>query len=330
MLTRLIAQSLESYLGTSTRTRLIVAVSGGADSLALLHMLAEQRGKRELEIIVAHYNHHLRASAQRDADYVAHVAQAWDLPYIVGHGDVEALAEAWDLSLEAAARRARYSFLAQIATEQEGQTVVTAHHADDQAETVLLQALRGTSVAIGLRPISPLPYAPHLHLWRPLLKVSKDQLLEYCQRYGITYMHDESNDDISFTRNYLRQAIAPRLAAINSSWVAALGRFAEAQATDADFIAQCYAEQVTPHEQRGNSYRRLPKKIYRQLHQALATRWIRLSAQALGQTDDLGHERLLAAHRLASAGETGKRAQLPHGLELQVERAAITIVRPES
>jgi tRNA(Ile)-lysidine synthase len=292
-------------------------------------MLAEQGRKTGLEVIAAHYNHHLRPTAQRDADYVAHVAQAWGLPCVVGHGQVEELAEAWDLGLEAAARRARYSFLGQVAAEQATDTVATAHHADDQAETVLLQVLRGTSAGLGLRPLSPLPYAPHLHLWRPLLRISKDQLLEYCQRYGIAYMHDESNDDPSFTRNYLRQSIAPRLSAINSSWVAALGRFAEAQATDADFIAQCYTQQVTPHEQHGDNHRRLPKKIYRQLHQALATRWIRLSAQALGQTDDLGQERLLAAHRLASTGETGKRAQLPHGLELQVERSAVAIVRVE-
>ncbi|MCS6835203.1 MAG: tRNA lysidine(34) synthetase TilS [Anaerolineae bacterium] len=329
MLARLMAQSLESYLGISAETRLIVAVSGGADSLALLHLLTEQGGKLGLEMIVAHYNHHLRLSAQRDADHVAHVAQVWGLPCIVGHGHVEALAAAWNLGIEAAARRARYTFLAQVAQEKQAQTVVTAHHADDQAETVLLQALRGTSAGLGLRPVSPLPHAPHLRLWRPLLKASKDQLLEYCQRYEIAYMQDESNDDIRFMRNYLRRSIAPLLAHINSSWVAALGRFAEAQATDADFIAQCYAEQVAPHEQHGHNYRRLPKALYRQIHQALAIRWIRASAQALGQTEDLGQERLLAAHRLASIGETGKRAQLPHGLELHVERSTIAVIRLE-
>jgi len=327
MLERLAAQSIEHYLRTSSRTRLIVAVSGGPDSLALLHLLAQASPTFSLELVAAHYNHHLRPTASRDAEQVAHLAQTWGLPCIVGQGQVETLAKTWGMGLEAAARRARYTFLGEVAQAQQAETVVTAHHADDQAETVLLQVLRGTSAAWGLRPIAPLPFNPHLHLWRPLLHASKAQLLDYCQRQAIAFLHDESNDDPRFTRNYLRQQLAPHLAHINPAWITALGRFAQAQAADADFISQCYAQQVTPYEQHSPDSRRLPKRHYRQLHTALATRWIRLSAQALGQTDDLGQERLLAAHRLASTGASGKRAQLPHGLEVQIERQFILVVR---
>ncbi len=161
--------------------RLVVGVSGGADSLCLLALLRDLASPLDLHLHVAHLNHSLRgADADADADFVAGLAQQWQIPVTIGKSDVAALARQNRLSLEEAARQARYTFLAQVAKLVNASKVAVAHHLNDQAETVLLRLLRGTGVTglRGMRPLTPLTdYLPpamatgkaNLLLIRPLL-----------------------------------------------------------------------------------------------------------------------------------------------------------------
>ena len=212
---------------------IIVAVSGGADSLCLLHLLHRLcgAGKRypALGLHVAHLNHKLRGEAgARDAAAVAHVATAWGLPVTIGELDVPALAYQERRSLEDAARTARYRFLRQVA---HGQPIAVAHHADDQVETLLLHWLRGGGLMsmVGMLPRQQ-------DIIRPLLEISHAQTIAYCQRHHIVPLEDASNTDPRFLRNRIRHELLPLLETLNPGIRTTLLRNAEVMRVDAEWI----------------------------------------------------------------------------------------------
>ena len=212
---------------------IIVAVSGGADSLCLLHLLHQLCGPAkcypELRLHVAHLNHKLRAEAgEQDATAVAHIATAWGLPVTIGEVDVPALARQERRSLEDAARIARYRFLREVAR---GQPIAVAHHADDQAETLLLHWLRGGGLAgmVGMLPRQQ-------DIIRPLLEVSHAQTVAYCRQHQIVPLEDASNTDPRFLRNRIRHELLPLLESLNPGIRATLLRNAEVMRVDAEWI----------------------------------------------------------------------------------------------
>ncbi len=212
---------------------IIVAVSGGADSLCLLHLLHRLcgPGKRypELRLHVAHLNHKLRGEASaRDAAVVAQIATAWGLPVTVGELDVPALARQERRSLEDAARTARYRFLRKVAC---GQPIAVAHHADDQVETLLLHWLRGGGLAgmVGILPRQQ-------DIIRPLLEISHAQTIAYCRQHQIVPLEDISNTDPRFLRNRIRHELLPLLESLNPGISATLLRNAEVMRVDAEWI----------------------------------------------------------------------------------------------
>jgi tRNA(Ile)-lysidine synthase len=189
-------------------TDMVVAVSGGPDSVALLRALAEIVPGR---LVVAHLNHCLRgAASDEDEAFVARLAET--LPkavYRCERRDMAALA-AGD-NQEAAARRARYQWLACVAQAEGVTWVATGHTADDQAETVLFRLLRGTGLS-GLAGIAPRrSLAPEVEVVRPLLAVSHAEVLEYLGRIGQDYREDESNADLRMSRNRIRHELLPLL-----------------------------------------------------------------------------------------------------------------------
>lgn len=191
----------------------VVAVSGGADSVALLCGLHELRAKEASGgLIAAHFNHRLRAGAEHDAQFVQQICQRLGVRCAVGVAE-ESIKEGADDGVEAAARVARYGFLLKTAEQAGARYVATAHTADDQAETVLHRVLRGTGIA-GLAGI---PRARQLSeavtLIRPLLDFTRGEVVEYLAARHQTYCIDESNEDPSYTRNRIRHALLPQLAA---------------------------------------------------------------------------------------------------------------------
>ncbi len=190
---------------------LLVAVSGGADSVALLHLLHGLAGRRRWSLAVAHLHHGIRgAAADEDAAFVKALARGLGLPCMVGRVRVPALAKRRGISLEMAAREARYAFLARSARQAGAAAVAVAHTADDQAETVLLRLLRGAGAA-GLGGIS---YAATHHgvtVIRPLLDISRRDILAYLKEGGIAWREDESNSDRAILRNRVRHELLPWL-----------------------------------------------------------------------------------------------------------------------
>jgi tRNA(Ile)-lysidine synthase len=189
----------------------IVAVSGGADSVALLDILASL-AELQLKLIVAHLNHSLRgAESDGDEAFVRELAAQYGLPCEVGRADVRELSNMHKLSLEEAGRAARYAFLHQLAAQYRAHAIALAHHADDQAETVLMRLLRGAG-ASGLAGIAP---KTGNGLIRPLLGITRGEIETYLQARGLAFRTDSSNADTSFLRNRVRHELLPYLATFN-------------------------------------------------------------------------------------------------------------------
>lgn len=221
----------------------LAAVSGGADSVALLRALAAIRPAGPGRLVVAHFNHRLReAAADADAAFVAKLAGELGLPCDVGSADAAVAPTHRDQTgIEESARNARYEFLKAAAGRYGARYVATAHTADDQAETVLHRIVRGTGLSglSGMRRARPLMHG--VSLIRPLLGVRRAELLNYLWRLGQQFCDDATNQDLGFTRNRLRHELLPRLAAEYNSQVSdALLRLArlagEAQAVIAALV----------------------------------------------------------------------------------------------
>ena len=192
--------------------RVLCAVSGGLDSMCLLFMLDSWCKDRGGQVIAAHFNHQLRgAEADRDEAFVREACARRRVPLTAGRGDVRSFAEREGLSLEEAARTLRYAFLHRAAETEGCERIYTAHHADDNAETVLLNLVRGT----GLRGLTGMDWRRG-PLFRPLLEVSREELAEYATRWDIPHVEDETNaNPDAASRNFLRLRVMPLLKELN-------------------------------------------------------------------------------------------------------------------
>ncbi|MCA9979499.1 MAG: tRNA lysidine(34) synthetase TilS, partial [Anaerolineales bacterium] len=201
-------QFWERHAGdTPLRGRMVVGVSGGADSLALLHGLKTTTAVSTQQLTAVYVNHGLRPEAPQEAQFVTNIAQAWGIAVQVRPVDVDT-AVLTNHSLEEAARLLRYRALVACAREVGANAILVAHTADDQAETVLMHLLRGSGLRglRGMRPISPLPRSlsdGRGPLWvvRPMLAVWRKDIEAYCLHEGLTPVEDASNQDTAYFRN---------------------------------------------------------------------------------------------------------------------------------
>ena len=231
-----VAEKLQAWVGPAAR--LVVGVSGGADSVALLHLLAADKDRRH-RLLAVHVNHGLRgAQAQRDEAFVVSLCTRWGVPCKVYAPDVRGAAAGRKWSVEEAGRKLRQECFLLAAREFGAQAVLLAHHRDDQAETVLFNFLRGTGLR-GLGGMLPVRVFPHpgapagLKLIRPLLEVAKADLTAYCRSQHLTWRHDQSNEDTNFSRNRIRRRLIPWLEKnFNPALRLVLARAAESAARD--------------------------------------------------------------------------------------------------
>ena len=195
---------LREYDMVQPGDKVICAVSGGADSMALLWAMHLLKDKLQIQLQAAHFNHNLRGEeSDRDEDFVVSFCENHGIPCHVGRGIVEA----GEKGLEAAARTARYAFLQTLPGK-----IATAHTADDNAETLLLHLIRGTGLK-GLGGIAPV----RDNLIRPMLTVTRQDVLEFLEAEGIPWVNDSSNETDAFTRNRIRHHVMPLLKAENPS-----------------------------------------------------------------------------------------------------------------
>lgn len=213
MMRERVYELLSDYCGIEDHSRIIAAVSAGPDSMCLLHLLSGM----PFEVIVAHLNHQLRPSAAQEQAYVEMKAGEYHLPFFSENADIKKYSNRENLGIEEAARRARYEFLFRIAKENQSAALLTAHHADDQVETVLMNFIRGAGLKglSGMQHVSFSPFGGPIPLIRPLLEYWKEEILEYCQKNNLIYFVDESNLNLEYFRNRIRNHLLPGLAEYN-------------------------------------------------------------------------------------------------------------------
>lgn len=201
----------------------VVAVSGGVDSMALFHALLEVRRTVPMELVVAHVNYGLRG-AESDADEarVRGFAEAHGVRVVGLHADAQQLAAG---NLQHVAREMRYRLFRDVVAEVGAAGVMLGHHADDQAETLLLRLLRGAGLR-GTRGMVHDAVVDGVVRMRPLLGIRKQALRDYCAQHAVPWGEDGSNETDAYTRNHLRHHVAPELAALQPNWVEALQRHA--------------------------------------------------------------------------------------------------------
>lgn len=197
-------KTIQAYGLLKTGDSVVAAVSGGPDSVALVHALASLREEYEWRLAAAHLDHQFRGEeSKEDSRYVQRLCAEMNIPCFVESIDVPRFITETGLNLQEAARQVRYRFLMQVAKEMGDAKIATAHHADDQLETMLMRLVRGTSVE-GLSGIPLRRHENNIDIVRPLLEVSRDQIERYCKEHGMIPRQDQSNFSDKYLRNRIR------------------------------------------------------------------------------------------------------------------------------
>jgi tRNA(Ile)-lysidine synthase len=326
MLEAVVRKTLVEGCGYQEGEPLMVAVSGGADSLALLKILKTLGWP----IIAAHFDHHLRESSSQEAAALKILAEEWDLPIVVGEGDVNTFAKRERLGLEESARQCRYQFLFRVAREKGVRAIVTAHHADDQVETILMHFLRGAGFngLEGMRPVSYLKqFSKEIPIWRPLLGVIKTELLSYCEEQGLVFFNDETNADLSCFRNALRHKLIPEIESIAPRFRQTILRNAKAIQKDNDQLQVG----ISPMAEKLCQQIRIDALSFnrQQILNSMPGRQTRILKEAILTLEpnlrDIGYEKLLELVEKIKAGT--RRSEVGHGLVMQIAGDEVAIQR---
>ncbi|MCY3834171.1 MAG: tRNA lysidine(34) synthetase TilS [Chloroflexi bacterium] len=311
--------------------KVIVAVSGGCDSVALLHLLKRSREFIKLDLHVASLNHGLRAEAgQRDLDFVAGLAARWGLPHTVGQADIPRRAQEWGIGIEEAARRARYAFLARVAREEGSACVAAGHHALDQAETIIMNIARGSGITglRGMDVVAQIPDEAGLRLVRPLLQLTKADLESYCQRHKLPYRLDESNADISYQRNFVRHQLIGPMLQLNPELLSAFARLAESAAVEDAYVSSQFERAALPFATVSEERWSIPVDEFAALHPALQRRFVRGAYQRLsGSGQVLSHALTLDLVAWAQQAGTGARRDMSAAIQMRLSYAQLSIER---
>ena len=311
-----LAERLPEWLLPSRGETVVCAVSGGLDSMCLLDLLVRRCG--EAHVIAAHFNHQLRPAADRDEAFVRAYCGERGVPFQAGRGDVKTLAKAEGLSLEEAARNLRYAFLRQTAAPG-AKRIYTAHHADDNAETILMNLVRGTGLA-GLAGIPPCQNG----IVRPLLDVTRAELAEYAAARGIPHVEDETNaDPDAAARNFLRLQVMPLLKELNPRAVEHIAQTA-AQARPVDRYLDDQARRAFVGLGTGPGWVSFPWESLRLAPLPLQPRLLLLLLEQMEVgRKDFGAVHFNAVLRL----ENEHSIDLPHGIVARRERGRLFLTR---
>lgn len=315
-------QVLEQYHMIEKGKPVIAAVSGGADSMALLHLLNSVKGT--FSLCAAHVNHMLRGTAAAaDRDFVKQACGQLNIPLYIKEIDVAVLAKEQKIGTEAAGRAVRYAFLEEVQKSLGGGRIATAHHMDDNAETVLMHFLRGSSIEglCGIRPVRG-------NVIRPMLCFTRNEIERYCKECGIAYCIDATNMDTAYTRNRIRQELLPEIKEkYNENIVSVLSANSDILALDADFLEQ---EAEAAFRTLFLDGLQCNKQAFLSRHPAIQKRLIRKGYQRLnGTTRDLSGVHVNDALKVIREGRGEKRAVLPKKIEIIITKDSLKFQKSE-
>ncbi len=287
--------------------RVVVAVSGGSDSIALLHLTARLSPQRRPSIVVAHLDHALRRGSTADLRLVARHASALSLPLVAARQDVRA-AKRKDESLEEAARRIRRAFLIEAASEAGADVIATGHTLDDQAETILMRLVRGAgpSALAAMTPSGPGPFV------KPLLDLERGSLRGWLRKRRIAFRDDPSNESLAFDRNRVRRLVLPLLTTeLNPAAARHLVDAARRLRDDAALLDALAREAYDTGASVRRGVVRIPAETLAALPPPLASRLVRIALEAAGCDPRRISSRHVAAAAALATAHPGARVDLP-------------------
>lgn len=325
-----IKRVLQTFEVAFPQGKLVVGVSGGVDSVVLLHLLSFLLPTNRL--VVAHLHHELRAEADEDALFVQQMAESYGLPVFIRRRDVRELAMTANLTIEEAGRKERYAFFAAVAQDVEAQAVAVAHHADDQAETVLMRLLRGSGLD-GLRAMQAqgvLPNDDRIWLLRPLLNHTKTDIMAYAQQHDLPYRQDASNSETTYLRNRIRHELLPLMQTYNPQIDAHLRQLALIAQEDYAFLNTILdARWPTLVQQQGAGWLALNRQLWQDEPMSIQRLSIRRAMHTLRPYLPNIHFSLIEAIRqLGLQKNSGGMLHLPSDLTLRVEYNQLVFLTP--
>lgn len=312
-------EKLAAYAGR----RVLAAVSGGLDSMCLLHLLWDWGRTQGIVVTAAHFDHRLRENSAQDAAFVRDWCTERRIPCICGAGDVRALAKEVGMTLEEAARTARYEFLHSAAAEADAAVTVTAHHADDNAETMLLNLLRGT----GLRGLAGIP-AERPGVVRPFRDIPRAALAEYAAAHDLPHVEDETNALDDAARNVLRHRVLPVLRELNSRAVENMTRTAQLLTQDEDALSAAAQRLAGKSKRAENGVVLFAADCAGEPEAVVSRCLLELLAEAAGHRKDISRVHVAAVRGLLT-GADRREVCLPYGLTARREGCAVRIFRSE-
>ena len=322
--------TIEQYRMLSPGDKVIAAVSGGADSVAMCHLLKTAAPAMNLQLHLAHVDHMLRGEESRaDAEFAARLAQADNIPYTIERIDVRSYAKQHKLGLQEAARLLRYQFLEGLAKEIRAQRIAVAHTADDQAETVLLWLIRGCGPE-GLQGIPPVrqPY-----IVRPMIHISRRQIEEYIKSRQLAYRQDASNLSPKYRRNRIRLEILPQLEQLNPNIRQALGQLAQLAYSENEFWQEyCEKRWLEIADFQDSHYISLKLAPLRELPEAALRRMLRFALRRLisGDLPRISYRNIEAICGIIHADRGQKGLNLPHNIRVvkSYQTIELTVASP--
>ncbi|HZJ56640.1 MAG TPA: tRNA lysidine(34) synthetase TilS [Clostridia bacterium] len=306
--------------------RVVVGVSGGADSVALIHLLWRMREFIPMNLYVAHVDHGIRGEAAReDALFVEAMATEWGLDFFLKEASVPDLVKEWGVSEEQAGRRVRHEFYREVRQRVGAQRIALGHHRDDQVETILYNIIRGSGLA-GLSGMDPVRDGIII---RPLLGVSRQEIEDYCHREGLGFRHDHTNEETIYTRNRVRHMVIPMIEEhFNPNFSAGLTRMGDILRDDEEFL-RSYSEDAfsrvakfhgTEVRYSLGGFRKYPKAIKRRL---LRDGLLRMKKNLV----DIHHIHIDGIMDLAEGSEVGSSLDLPDNFKARVDYNDLVLYR---
>lgn len=233
MLEEEVLNTIKKYNMINEGDKIVIGVSGGPDSITLLNVLNKFKEKLNIKIYVAHINHMIRKEADEESEYVRKICEKLNVEFYMKKVDVQNEAKRLKIGTEEAGRNIRYSFFEEIAQKVEANKIATAHNSNDNAETVLMNIIRGTSVS-GLKGIEKVRDGKYI---RPLIECSRQEIEEYCEINNLQPKYDQSNNENIYTRNKIRNLLIPYLQKeFNPSIVDGINRLSSIAAEEEQFI----------------------------------------------------------------------------------------------
>lgn len=315
---------MEKVLSTILQNNLIqkndivaVACSGGVDSMALLHKLNNLKSELGFELVAVTVDHSIRQCSSNDAQFVENYCSQNGIKCYTFKIDVPRLAKQRQQSLESAGREARYGVFDTLLSKGIATKIALAHHAQDQAETILLHLFRGA----GLSGVRGMDYKKDGHYIRPLLSTSKSEVLDYIKANDIPYVVDETNADSEYTRNYLRNEIFPLLLKKWPNITSKLINFSKSVIEDDDYINKNLNDDAVILDDR---LAKIPL-TYFLYDDAIISRIIFKALHGIGINVDIERKHINAIKDLAKNGSNGKRINLPLGVTVHKEYDYLTL-----